>query len=303
MTNVTVLSTEDLGEETKVTVQIESSIILSVNRELISSNYDSETHEHDYLHTDRIDHDHNSRVYKITVWVDNPYTLEKLNVLLADQIAESENVSHLDYLNVIHDVQERCIVNGNTKEHYHISKCPKSVSDALIAAFPGYDLSKVAMISAPAYHEIMQQTVISVFLREHYVGTPLDGDTPLICVCRKYCLEAGKYYDRNYGFVGNDENFSFIPNSCTLLAKSYNSNIQDGLVVPDFYDVYFFGEPEIVEEAFNLPHNVGTTKTYYAVTVQNNTVMRAKQYCYDGRTQFSDWIEAVARAKIAHNLT
>jgi|TARA_R110002153_G_scaffold99036_1_gene234222 hypothetical protein len=301
MTNITVLEKENLGQETKVTVQIESSVILSVNRELISTDY-SPGDYHDSLHTERIDHDHNSRVYKLTLWMDNPYTSEKLNNLLVDQIADIESVSHLDYLNPIHDVQETCTVNGISRNHYHISKCPQSVTDALIASFPNYDLTKIAMISAPVYHEILEQTVISVFLKEHYVATPLDGDTPLISICRKYCLESGEYYDRYYGFVSNDETFSFIPDSCTLMAKSYNSNVQGELVVPDFYDVYFSGEPSIVEKAFNLPHNIGSNRTYYGVTVQNNTVMRAKQYCYNERTLFSDWTEAVIRAKTAHNL-
>jgi len=302
MTSVTVLEKEDLGTETKVTVLIESSVLFTVNREVVSNVY-SVGEFHDSLHTGRVEHDHNFRTYDVTVWIDNPYTIEKLNSALEDQIADIESVTHLDYVMPIHDIQESCIVNGKEREHYHISKCPEIVSNALIAAYPGYDLTKVAMISAPAYHEILEQTVISVFLKEHYVATPLDGDTPLISICRKYCLESGKYYDRYYGFIPNGETYSFIPDSCALLAKSYNSNIQEGLVVPDFYDVYFSGDPGIVEEAFDLPHNIGSNRTYYGVTVQNNTVIRAKQYCYNERTQFSDWTEAVVRAKIAHNLT
>jgi hypothetical protein len=302
MTNITVLEKENLGQETKVTVQIESSVILSVNRKLISTDY-SPGDYHDSLHTERIDHDHNSRVYKLTLWMDNPYTSEKLNNLLVDQIADIESVSHLDYLNPIHDVQETCIVNGVSRNHYHISKCPKSVTDALITSFPEYDLTKIALISSPAYHEIVKQTVISVFLKENTVPIIFDGDIPLIGICRKYCLESGKYYDRHYGFIESSDVFNFIPDSCTLLSKSYNSNIQSGLVIPDFYDVYFSGDPEIVEEAFDVPHNVGSDRTYYAVTVQNNAVVRVKQYCYEEFTLFSDWDETVAREKASHNLT
>jgi hypothetical protein len=235
--------------------------------------------------------------------MDNPYTSEKLNNLLVDQIADIENVSHLDYLNPIHDVQETCIVNGVSRNHYHISKCPKSVTDALITSFPEYDLTKIALISSPAYHEIVKQTVISVFLKENTVPVIFDGDIPLIGICRKYCLESGKYYDRHYGFIESSDVFNFIPNSCTLLSKSYNSNIQSGLVIPDFYDVYFSGDPETVEEAFDVPHNVGSDRTYYAVTVQNNAVVRVKQYCYEEFTLFSDWDETVAREKASHNLT
>ena len=200
-------------------------------------------------------------------------------------------------------MQETCIVNGVSRNYYHISKCPKSVTDALITSFPEYDLTKIALITSPSYHEIVGQTVISVFLKENTVPVIFDGDIPLIGICRKYCLESGKYYDRHYGFIESSDVFNFIPDSCTLLSKSYNSNIQSGLVIPDFYDVYFSGDPEIVEEAFDVPHNVGSDRTYYAVTVQNNAVVRVKQYCYEKFTLFSDWDETVAREKASHNLT
>lgn len=302
MTNVTVLSTEDLGEETKVTVEITSSVMFCIDRVLMPSSYSAGEY-HDSLHTNRVDHDHNVRVCTVTLWLDNPYTETKLNNALVDQIAEINNASYLDYIMPIHDVQETCIVNGVSRNYYHISKCPKSVTDALITSFPEYDLTKIALITSPSYHEIVGQTVISVFLKENTVPVIFDGDIPLIGICRKYCLESGKYYDRHYGFIESSDVFNFIPNSCTLLSKSYNSNIQSGLVIPDFYDVYFSGDPEIVEEAFDVPHNVGSDRTYYAVTVQNNAVVRVKQYCYEKFTLFSDWDETVAREKASHNLT
>jgi len=310
MTSINILSTEDLGENTKVVVELYSAEVFSVNRELVEGSpelvdgYRAEEY-HSSLHDNRVEHDHGLRACKTTLWVENPYTLEKLNIALEEQVASLEDISYLDYLKPIDGVQEVCIVDGVERLFYRPSECPSTITDTLVAAFPDVDLANIAMISAPAYHDLVQQTVISVFLVENRYradGGPSDGDTPLVCICRKYCLEAGKYYDRYYSFITEDDNFSFIPDSCTLLAKSYNTNIQEGLVIPEFYDVYFAGDVEVIESAFNLPHHVGEHRTYYAVTVSNNEVVRAKQYCYDTFTLFSGWHEQIERLKLSHNL-
>lgn len=306
MTSINILETEDQGDVTKIRVEITYDEIFSVDRERLEAPERVDGYAvgdwHTLLHTNRIEHNHDIRVSKTTLWVENPYTEEKYNLAIKPYVDAFESFDHLEMLKPEHEVQETCIVNGQARKHYHRRNCPSSVTDTLLKSFPDFDLTNIEMISAPAYHEIVQQTVMSAFLRDMDVEAQMDGDTKLVSICRKYCLESGKYYDRCYGFVSEDDTFSFIPDSCTVMAKSYNTNIQEGLTIPDFYDVYFSGDAEVVEAAFDLPHHVGAYRTYYSVTVQNDEVVRAKQYCYDENTLFAEWDKALIRAKQTHNL-
>jgi len=307
MTSINILETENQGDVTRVRVQLESEEIFSVKRVLQDSAPErvegySVGEYHTALHTDRIEHDHRFNKRIVTAWVENPYTEAKLSAELAGNIADMEATPFDQCLHPISGNEETCHVNGVAREYYHPTRCPSAVTDRLLAAFPDYDLDDINAISAPMYHEVVEQTVISIFQHSQDLFALTEGDTPLISICRKFCLESGKYYDRCYGFVDDGDSFDFIPDSCTLLAKSYNTNIQEGLIIPDFYDVYFSGDPEVVEAAFGLPSNTGKERTYYAVTVRDGQVVRTKQYCYDVKTLFHGWDEGVARAKIEHNL-
>jgi len=300
MTSITVIRTVDEGNETKAVVKIESDEIFSVEGEKLTSP-DRSSDYHQNLHTSRIDHNHNKKTIQISVMVPNPYSREKLDALLEGTISEMEAVPPSDFAHERQQIQEKCFVNGsNVKHFYHISNCPDSVKEELLAAFPSYDLTTIALISSSSYHEVTGESVISAFLVEDDVEALTHDDTKLITKCRKFCLTSKKFYDRCYAFC--NESFDFIPDSCEIMGKSYHINIETGLELPEFYDVYFSGEDAVVQEAFDLPNLVGKESTYYGVTVVDGAVTRAKQYCYDTAGIFSDWKGAIETKKTEHNL-
>ena len=300
MTSITILETTDEGDCTCVVVSLASEEIFSVEgEELTVPERAGEYHQN--LHTNRVNHNHNKRTVQLSVIVPNPYSREKLDALLEGTLEEMAEIVPADFVHVPEQIQEKCFVNGGHEKHfYHMNNCPDSVKEELLAAFPGYDLTTIALISSSAYHAVTEESVISAFLVEDDVAALTHNGTKLITKCRKFCLTSKKFYDRCYAFC--DETFSFIPDSCEIMGKSYHVNIETGLELPDFYDIYFSGDAEVVQTAFDLPELVGEESTYYGVTVVNGAVTRAKQYCYDHAGVFSDWQGAIASKKLEHNI-
>lgn len=298
---VTIVETVDRGDVTKVVVQVKTDEIFSLEGERL----DSPTRASDYhqsLHTGRVNHNHNRRTATDTIWMTNPYTQAQLDAKIQELVVQLDAtaVSHFDQQDAV--IQERCFIDGaSEKNFYPIDQAPQSLKNQLTAAFPSVDLTTIALLSTASYNSVVQEEVITAFLWEWDVPALMEGSVELITKARKYCLTSRKFYDRCYGFTA--ETFSFIPSGCTVMAKSFHVNIQPGLVIPTFYDVYFSGDAATVQAEFSLPALEGSESTYYGVTVVDGEVQRAKQYCYDGVTVFSNWDEAMDRVASEHGVS
>ena len=286
MIETTVLSVEPCGNLVAVELEVKRSAILA-----------------DAGPAGRNTHSQHSRSTRTTVFVEAPYEKHKLDPHIAAIEADMAATQAAHFSKAQPVVQERTFVNGaQERSFYRAEACPAPVTQALQAAFPQVNLDALALISSPAYHDILEQNVISTFLWEDDVpGLVVDG-RPLITRSRKFCLESGKSYDRLYTFADGTERYGFLPDSCRVLAKSVNTNVQAGLHLPEFADIYFAGDAEQVQHALGLPPRVGAQSTYYGVTVLDGRVVRAKQYCYDQPSIFFDWDGAVVRAASNHGV-
>lgn len=302
MIETTILSIEPCGDLSAVEIEVMTEEIFSVDGVRMDPP-DRSGDFHQSLHDNRITHSHNYRKTRTTVYVQSPYSADKLAEQIAIIEADIAATTEASFVSKPSDVQERCVINGDSEKlFYRIDGCPQEVLDALTGSFPDVNVATISLISAPSYHEVTGQHVISTFLWEDDApGLSMNG-MRLISRSRKFCLESAKYYDRLYTFVDGTENYDFIPPSCRILAKSVNTNIQDGLQLPSFFDVYFAGDPDVVESAFSLPKRVGAESTYYGVTVVDGKVARVKQYCYDHAGIFFDWDGTVARAAKDHGV-
>jgi len=291
---VTILETVDRGDVTKVVVEVKTDEIFSVEGERLDSP-DRGSDYHQGLHGNRVNHKHNRRTSVDTIWMPNPYTQTDLDAKIQELVTSvgSTDVAHFDRQEP--EVQERMFVDGaSEKLFYEVSKAPHALLDEFTGAFPDENLSEVALISTASYHSVIGEEVISTFRWEDDADPLIVGGVHVISRSRKYCLTSLKKYDRCYGFV-NGETFSFLPSGCTPLAKAFHTNVETGLVLPEFYDVYFSGDAQTVESALSLPELSGEVSTYYAVTVVDNEIIRAKQYCYDNVSMFSDWAAHLER--------
>ncbi len=297
---VEIVSKEEVGNLIRVKLKVKSSEIFSVDGNKLDSP-DRSSEYHLKLHSDRVNHRHNTRTAEETIWLNSPFSQNELDEKVASIVSDVNKTQVSNFDSTPAQIQERCFVGGaNEKNFYTTDQAPQQLKDKLTTAFPTVDLSAIALISTASYHDILKQDVITTFRWEWDIPALMEGDVKLITKARKYCLSARKSYDRCYAFT--DETFSFIPETCTIMAKSFHVNIQDGLVMPNFYDVYFSGDAAVVEEALTLPNLVGHENTYYGVTVVDGIVKRAKQSCYDKVSVFSNWDEAMARTASEHGL-
>ena len=247
---VEIISREEINDLIKVKLKVKSSEIFSVDNDKL----DSPDRSSDYylnLRANRVTHRHNNRTVEETIWLQTPFSQDELDEKVAGIVADVDKtqVSSFDFKPA--QIQERCFVGGaNEKNFYTIEQAPQSLKDQLTTAFPSVDLSTIALISTASYHDILKQDVITTFRWEWDTPALMEGDVKLITKARKYCLGVRKSYDRCYAFT--DETFSFIPETCTIMAKSFHVNIQDGLAMPTFYDVYFSGDATVVQEALLL---------------------------------------------------
>jgi hypothetical protein len=248
-----------------------------------------------------VNHNHHKVKVKTTLLIENPYSEQKVCDALANTVSVMSDIDPKEYTRELETVQERCFVNGkDEKTFYHISDYPDSIRETLLAVFPGYDMSGIGLISTPSYNEVMGEEVISAFLLKDDIDGLEECGEKLITKCRKFCLTSGRYYDRCYAFC--EDTFDFLPDTCAVMGKSFHMNVPEGLILPDFYDVYFFGVHLDVQTAFDLPPLEGSESTYYGVTVLDGKVIRAKQYCYDTIGIFSNWEEAIQLRKAGHGM-
>lgn len=301
MIDLEVISQTPLEDLLVVKVKLMSREINSVEEVEIGA-LDRSSDFHKELHDKRITHRHNHMNMYVTVYLEPPFSEEKLSAALIPTISRMERLS-IDAFAVDDTiVQERMFVNGGEeKNFYKMVACPDDVRDTLLAAFPEVNLDTIALISTPSWHNIAQQTVITAFLYENDIPGLQENGVPLITKARKYCLEAGLFYDRCYAFA--QERPTFVPEGCVVMAQSFHVNVPPELELPNFYDVYFSGDAATVEAAFGLEPLTGKVNTYYGVTVLDGEVLRAKQYCYDTTTVFSDWDRAMDQIAADHGMT
>lgn len=285
---VEIVSTEDLGEITKVVVIITSKEVCSV--EDVECDYiDRGTPYHANLHDNYVQHSHNTLKVRRALFFDNPYTKEDLDAHVHSIKQEIDSVNYKDHFYVKQpDTTEVQYTDTGLEKKYHdATNMPEEVTAALRDAFPDLDVQKHIHISTPVYHELLGEEVISTFLYSWCRPDLTDNGQPIVSKSRKYCMTSKKYYDRCYRFT--DESFGFLPENTTVFGVGYNTNAQEGLELPDFFDVYFACDPETAESFFGLERKRGGHKTYYAVTVVDDVVVRTKTYCYDELTNLSDW--------------
>ena len=298
---VEIVSQEDIGDLIKVRLKVKSSEIFSVEGTKLDTP-DRSSDYHQSLHSGRVTHRHNTYTTDETIYISSPFSQDELDAKVAEIVAVVDNTQVSDFDHNNSDVQERMFIGGgNEKLFYKTTQAPSSVISSFTTAFPTENLSTISLISTPSYHNIVDDNVISTFLWEDDTPQLVIDGVKCIARSRKYIVGLQKKYDRCYTFTAG-ETFSFLPEGCTPLAKSFHTNIDDGLTLPNFYDVYFTGDSTIVEEAFSLPSKVGKETTYYAVTVVEGTVRRAKQYCYDATTAFYDWQATVERSSSNHGV-
>lgn len=298
---VEIISKETVDDLVKVELKVKSSEIFSVEGKHLDTPERSSDY-HQKLHSDRVTHRHNTRTTRETIWLNSPFSQDELDKQVAKITSNIEATQVADFDHINADVQERMFINGgDEKLFYKTAQAPNTVINSFKTSFPDEDLSSISLISTPSYHSIVNDDVISTFLWADDVPQLVIDGVKCIARSRKYIVGLKKKYDRCYTFTAG-ESFSFLPDGCTSLAKSFHTNIDNGFVLPNFYDVYFTGDSTVIEKAFNLPNKLGKETTYYAVTVVEGEVRRAKQYCYDTPTTFYDWRATVERSSSNHGV-
>lgn len=301
MTDYTIINTEQMDDVVKIEVEVQGDQKFFVDK--ISQDPASATDEYiEFLKQEGRDFDLHSSLNIHTLFLPDGYTQGELDAEIQALMLDSNN-SEFDELGGHGPIiEEKIYSNGsNNKNCYTIENAPQATINHLTSVFPDVDLSAIGMISNAAYHEVLQEEVITAYMLEWGATGLVQNGRNLLAKCRKYCMSQGGYYDREY--IYTTDSYSFLPNEATIIARSDNINATEGLVLPDFFDVYFVCDPDIAEAHFGLESIRGEYSTYYAVTVVNGEVVRKKQYIYNEESTFSDWLATKSRIDEAHGVS
>lgn len=289
MISVDVLSRQERPDMTKVVVRLVSNEVCSVEGEQ-TEKLDRSSDYHKYLHDNQIVHQHSKATSEVTAFVPHPYSDSKLMEILEESISSLEQDTS-DIKNFESDkasIQENSIADGGIERvSYQTEKTPQNIIDTLLEAFPDIDLKGIRFIGSPVWHSFVEKTIVGVIYWSTKYPENIRSNPDVYTASRKFCLEDKKFYDKCY--VKTSEHPALIPSYCDVVIKSFNTNIEEGLVLPDFVDYYFKGDPELVEKHFNLPYKRGKFATHYGATIHNGEVVRVKQYCYNEQTVLADW--------------
>lgn len=300
MTEYTILSQQDFGDKVKLVVKIDKDRDFFINGVKQTNNNPSDA-EKETLANSMTGFDHVQNTITETIFLPTNYTDQQLSEIV-DELINAMGEEEYSEATRGPNAHETVSSNGaNQKSIYVIDKAPQAVIDGFTSVFPDVDLSTIGMISEAAYHDIIQEPVVTAFLVEWSQIALVQNGRQLLTKSRKYCMDQVGFYDREYLFC--DETFDFLPPSANVIAKSENVNLSEGLTIPDFYDVYFDCDPDVAEEFFGLERSRGEHSTYYAVTVVDGQVVRKKQYVYDAPTVSSDWNDAYDRISAAHGVS
>lgn len=178
----------------------------------------------------------------------------------------------------------------NTRQMYGMGAAEGIASSNILKAqFPHYRDSDYFSISTPAFHEVLNEQVITCCLPWAVTETIMGPDYTLLN--RKFCLGSSTSFIRAYK-VFADQKPAWLPASAKVLFVGENHaefNRPYPPLADTFQDIYLSGDPAEMEAAFGLPERRGTYETYYGITVVNGQPTRVKQYCYDSQGGFSDW--------------
>ena len=175
------------------------------------------------------------------------------------------------------------------KETYAYGSQPDELYDSLKESFPWVIKGEYFSISIPAYHDVLEEEVVTCCLplKQSHV---LVGERAAL-TSRKFCMQSKTSFLRSYE-LWEGERPTWLPEGATLFGCGINLE-EFGRPFPEkaktFMDWYFGGDPATIEAAFNLPEKRGAYETWYGVTTVNGEVVRVKQYCYADQNTFSDW--------------
>lgn len=290
MFTTNIISKEVIGNQVKVVATVTSQELCIVEGKQVPF-IERGTDYHTYLHENGITHSHTSQTAFATVFIDAPFTEEKLDIALLDTKAGMMlDIQHIENFQPdFIPIQENATADGEINRlTYEISSAPSDVIKALTDNFPDVNLDDIKLICSPAWNSLLEKTVITVLIWKTKWPEDIFNNKEVATFYRKYCLEDKKYFDKCY--VATDEDHPLVPEGCEVRFKSFNTHIQDGLDIPDFVDYYFYGDADYVEKVLDLPYMRGKVSTQYGITIHDNKIVRKKQYCYDEDTSLADWI-------------
>lgn len=172
---------------------------------------------------------------------------------------------------------------------YGYADQPDELYAVLQAKFPWAKKEQCSSISEPSLHEVLGEPVITCNLP--YPSAAILGGPDSAMAARKYCMNSGTSFLRLYRLPAEPNPAWMAPNTNLMMV---GENFEEfgrpfNPIAKTFVDYYFGGNPEVIEQHFNLPIRRGAYDTWYGATVVNGQVMRVKQYCYEGQSEFSDW--------------
>lgn len=159
----------------------------------------------------------------------------------------------------------------------------------LLKVFPWARLEDYFSVSSPVYHEVLRDQVVTCCLPTTWTRRAIGPEC--ILGTRKFCLEGATSFLRLYKIFEKAKP-EWMPQSAQILFEGTN---HAELMRPaptsidGFSDLYFKGNADEIEAAFDLPQKRGAYETFYGATVVNGQLARIKQYVYDTQGGFSDW--------------
>lgn len=172
---------------------------------------------------------------------------------------------------------------------YGYADQPDELYALLQEKFPWAKKEHCSSISEASMHEVLGEPVITCNLP--YPSSAILGGPDAAMAARKFCMDSCTSFLRLYS-LPTEANLSWVPAGANMMMVGRNFE-EFGRpfnpVAKTFVDYYFSGNPELIEQHFNLPVRRGAYDTYYGATVVNGQVVRVKQYCYEQQSEFSDW--------------
>jgi len=206
-------------------------------------------------------------------------------------------------------ISETQYINNSSdlvRNSYLSSNAPIELQNKIQELFTWIDIAEYTTISSPAYHEVLDENVISLTFPAPYSKT-LMQDENVIIAGRKLCLSSKtSFINAYYLFEGQKPSWMLEQAKILSITKHFEEfGRQTPIKYNDYYDLYFMGPEEQIEQHFNLDPKRGTYSTFYGATVlsETNSLVRIKQYCYDIESQnlygtLADWdIAYIANCK------
>lgn len=290
--NFEILEIKEKRDQSIVTVKVFSEEVHEVNGAIVAA-IDLESPFHKSLHADRIPHSHSAATEEVTLLVDNPVTEEKIDALLSPiKVMLEDNPNPYKGLVEVYHTS-----SGEKREFFSKEEAPVEVIETLLTSFPSENIEDFAWISTPSYNSFLEEGVITVFPNSNDIYEEARVRKGVVAHVFKFHLSSRVKTSRIY--YTSKEPYSVLPEGCEVLAvgKNYESDMETPLDL-GFFDIYFTGDSEVISSAFELTQTDGASSTFYGLTLSNEgALIRAKKYCYDYNTIFSEWVKTVERVE------